>query len=42
MSLEACGAELIELVKRVASGARTAPERTETELFAIHTVGPAF
>jgi altronate dehydratase large subunit len=42
MSLEACGAELIELVQRVASGAQTAPERTETELFAIYTTGPAF
>ncbi len=42
MSLEECGDDLVELVKRVAGGEPTAPERTETELFAIHTVGPAF
>jgi altronate dehydratase large subunit len=42
MALEQCGDDLVELVKRVASGQPTAPERTETELFAIHTVGPAF
>jgi len=42
MNLEECGAGLVELVKRVASGELTAPERTGTELFAIHTVGPAF
>ena len=42
MGLEECGADLVDLVKRVASGEPTAPERTETELFAIHTVGPAF
>jgi len=42
MSLQDCGAELVELVKAVAGGHRTAPERTQTELFAIHTVGPAF
>nr|MDJ0789977.1 UxaA family hydrolase [Myxococcota bacterium] len=42
MDLEVCGAELVELVLRVASGEPTAPERTETELFAVHTVGPAF
>lgn len=42
MGLEECGTELVELVKRVAGGEPTAPERTETELFAIHTVGPAF
>ena len=42
MSLAECGEDLVELVKRVASGQSVAPERTETELFAIHTVGPAF
>jgi altronate dehydratase large subunit len=42
LSLEECGAELVELVKAVANGASTAPERTGTELFSIHTVGPAF
>jgi altronate dehydratase large subunit len=42
MSLEECGNDLVEMVKRVASGEQTAPERTETELFAIHTLGPAF
>jgi altronate dehydratase large subunit len=42
MSLEDCGAELVELVKAVASGESTAPERTGTELFAIQTVGQAF
>ncbi len=42
MSLQDCGDELIELVKAVASGKPTAPENTETELFAIHTVGQAF
>jgi altronate dehydratase large subunit len=42
MSLQDCGAELVELVKAVASGESTAPERTGTELFAIQTVGPAF
>ena len=42
IGLEECGAELVELVKDVASGEPTAPERTGTELFAIHTVGPAF
>jgi altronate dehydratase len=42
MSLKDCGAELVELVKAVASGKSTAPERTGTELFAIETVGPAF
>jgi altronate dehydratase large subunit len=33
---------LAELVVAVASGGSTAPERTGTELFAIHTVGSAF
>lgn len=42
MSLEACGSELAETVVAVASGEPTAPERTGTELFAIHTVGSAF
>jgi len=42
MSLEACGAELAELVVAVANGGSTAPERTGTELFAIQTVGSAF
>jgi altronate dehydratase large subunit len=42
MSLEDCGAELAELVAAVASGRAAAPERTGTELFAIHTVGSAF
>ncbi len=42
LSLEECGAELIELVKDVAGGTPTAPERTGTDLFAIQTVGPAF
>lgn len=42
VGLAECGADLIELVKGVASGRPTAPERTGTELFAIHTVGPAF
>ena len=42
MSLQDCGAELVELVKAVASGEPTAPERTGTEIFAIHTLGPAF
>lgn len=42
MTLDACGAELVELVKQVANGRPTAPENTKTELFAIHTVGPAF
>jgi altronate dehydratase len=42
MSLEDCGQDLVEMVKRVASGEQTASERTETELFAIHTSGPAF
>lgn len=42
MTLDAAGAELVELVKEVANGRPTAPEKTRTELFAIHTVGPAF
>jgi len=42
MSLPDCGAELVEFVKAVASGESTAPERTGTNLFAIHTVGQAF
>jgi altronate dehydratase large subunit len=42
MSLDECGNDLVEMVKSVASGEQTAPERTETELFAIHTLGPAF
>jgi altronate dehydratase large subunit len=42
MSLEDCGNDLVETVKGVANGEQTAPERTQTELFAIHTVGPAF
>jgi altronate dehydratase large subunit len=42
MSLEECGNDLVEMVKRVASGEQTAPEETETDLFAIHTSGPAF
>ena len=42
LSLDAAGAELVELVKEVANGRPTAPETTKTELFAIHTTGPAF
>jgi len=42
MGLEECGGDLVDLVTRVASGEPTAPELTETELFAIHTVGAAF
>ena len=42
LSITDCGSELVELVKEVASGLATAPELTNTELFAIHTVGPAF
>jgi altronate dehydratase large subunit len=42
MTLDAAGAELVELVKEVANGRPTAPEKTKTELFSIHTVGPAF
>ncbi len=42
LSLDECGAELVEFIKAVASGEPTAPERTKTELFSIHTVGPAF
>jgi altronate dehydratase large subunit len=42
MSLEECGNDLVEMVKRVSSGEQTAPEETETDLFAIHTSGPAF
>jgi altronate dehydratase large subunit len=42
MGIEECGAELVELVKDVAGGRSTAPERTRTELFAIHTVAPPF
>jgi len=42
MSLPDCGAELVDFVRAVASGELTAPERTGTNLFAIHTVGRAF
>ena len=42
MTLEACGAELSELVKEVASGKETAAELTKTDLFAIRTVGEPF
>lgn len=42
MTLDSAGAELVELVKEVANGRPTAPEKTRTELFSIHTVGPAF
>jgi altronate dehydratase large subunit len=42
MSLQDCGSELVEYVKAVASGKPTAPENTDTEIFAIHTTGPAF
>jgi altronate dehydratase large subunit len=41
-SVANCGAELVELVKAVANGRPSAPERTGTEIFAIHTVAAAF
>ncbi len=41
-SIADVGAELIALVVDVASGRSTCPERTRTELFAIHTTSSAF
>lgn len=41
-SVEECGRGLIDFVHEVACGRPTAAELTGTDLFAIHTVGPAF
>ncbi len=41
-SIDDVGAELVALVADVAGGLQTRPERTRTELFAIHTTSPAF
>jgi altronate dehydratase large subunit len=41
MSLEDCAAGLIDTLGAVANGKPTAAELTRTDLFAIHTTGPA-
>jgi altronate dehydratase large subunit len=42
MRIDQTGAELVDLVVKVANGRHTKAELTRTELFAIHTVGSAF
>lgn len=42
MTVDECGADLIDLMRRVASGKPVKPELTQTELFSIHSEGPAY
>jgi len=41
-SINEVGGELVEFLKQVASGKQTKAEINKQEMFAIHTVGPAF
>jgi len=41
-SISEVGAELVEFLKQVTSGRQTRAEINQQEMFAIHTVGPAF
>lgn len=41
-SIVEVGGELVDLMKKVASGQETKAELNKQEMFAIHTVGPAF
>jgi altronate dehydratase len=40
-SLEEAGDGLIEYLTAIANGQQSAPEKTNTELLAVHTRGPA-
>lgn len=41
-SIVEVGGELVDLMKKIASGQETKAELNKQEMFAIHTVGPAF